>query len=245
MTQGGMTLGTGACGPVSVRLNGTEVPLTADRRFLVAFGRDHGPTAAIEMRSADGAVLRETLQIAPRKWDIQSLPTLPREPRPPGFLARRKIELARINAARARRRRATAGDRRSAGRSPAGSRAGSARSASMPVSQGPSITASMSRRAPARDRRARRWCRGAGGGRALHAEGNLLILDHGMGLTSAFLHLSRIDVKRDQRVTRGQMLGTVGSTGRATGPHLHWAMKWRNERIDPELVAGAMPGAAR
>jgi murein DD-endopeptidase MepM/ murein hydrolase activator NlpD len=69
-------------------------------------------------------------------------------------------------------------------------------------------------------------------------EGNLLIVDHGGGLSSAFLHLSRIDVALGERVTAGQRIGAVGATGRATGPHLHWGLRWRNARLDPLLVAG-------
>ena len=72
-------------------------------------------------------------------------------------------------------------------------------------------------------------------------EGNLLIIDHGMGLNSAFLHLSRIDVPVGTRVRQGQTVGAIGATGRASGPHLHWAMKWRDARIDPLLIAGPMP----
>ena len=71
-------------------------------------------------------------------------------------------------------------------------------------------------------------------------EGNLLMIDHGAGLNSAFLHLSRIDVAEGQQVTRGQIIGAVGATGRATGPHMHWGMKWNDARIDPLLLAGPM-----
>ena len=74
-------------------------------------------------------------------------------------------------------------------------------------------------------------------------EGNLLMIDHGMGLNSAFLHLSRIDVHVGDRIRQGQVIGRVGRTGRATGPHLHWGMKWRDARIDPLLLAGPMPVA--
>ena len=73
-------------------------------------------------------------------------------------------------------------------------------------------------------------------------EGNLLIVDHGMGLNSAFLHCQRLDVKVGDRVVQGQPLGTVGKTGRATGPHLHWGMKWGDARIDPAKLAGPMGG---
>jgi murein DD-endopeptidase MepM/ murein hydrolase activator NlpD len=72
-------------------------------------------------------------------------------------------------------------------------------------------------------------------------EGHLLMIDHGHGLNSAFLHLSRIDVKVGDAVTQGQRIGAVGATGRATGPHLHWGMKWNDARIDPMLIAGPMP----
>jgi murein DD-endopeptidase MepM/ murein hydrolase activator NlpD len=54
-----------------------------------------------------------------------------------------------------------------------------------------------------------------------------------MGLSSAFLHAARLDVTAGQVVRQGQPLGTVGATGRATGPHLHWGMRWRSARLDP------------
>ena len=76
---------------------------------------------------------------------------------------------------------------------------------------------------------------------AFSLEGNLVILDHGMGLSSAFLHLARASVRPGQAVRQGQPIGTVGATGRATGPHLHWSLVWNGARIDPQAVAGPMP----
>ena len=70
----------------------------------------------------------------------------------------------------------------------------------------------------------------------LYLTGGTLLLDHGHGVSSNFLHLSRIDVKVGDRVTQGQVIGAVGATGRATGPHLHWGMNWFDVRIDPLLV---------
>jgi murein DD-endopeptidase MepM/ murein hydrolase activator NlpD len=67
-------------------------------------------------------------------------------------------------------------------------------------------------------------------------EGNLLMLDHGMGLNSAFLHAERLLVREGDRVAQGQPLGLVGMTGRATGPHLHWSLRWREARLDPLLI---------
>ena len=69
-------------------------------------------------------------------------------------------------------------------------------------------------------------------------EGKLIIIDHGMGLNSAFLHASEILVNEGDRVKQGQPIGKVGQSGRATGPHLHWGLKWKDARIDPLLVAG-------
>lgn len=69
-------------------------------------------------------------------------------------------------------------------------------------------------------------------------EGKLIIVDHGMGLNSAFLHASEILVREGDRVKQGQPIGKVGQSGRATGPHLHWGLKWNDARIDPLLVAG-------
>lgn len=70
----------------------------------------------------------------------------------------------------------------------------------------------------------------------LYLTGGTVLLDHGFGVSSNFLHLSRIDVKVGDRIEQGQVIGAVGATGRATGPHLHWGMSWFDVRVDPLLV---------
>lgn len=70
----------------------------------------------------------------------------------------------------------------------------------------------------------------------LYLTGGTLLIDHGAGVSSNFLHLSRIDVKVGDRVEQGQIVAAVGATGRATGPHLHWGMHCNGVRIDPLLV---------
>jgi biotin carboxyl carrier protein len=70
----------------------------------------------------------------------------------------------------------------------------------------------------------------------LYLTGGTVLIDHGHGVSSNFLHLSRIDVRVGDTVEQGQPIGAVGATGRATGPHLHWGMNWFNVRIDPLLV---------
>jgi murein DD-endopeptidase MepM/ murein hydrolase activator NlpD len=59
------------------------------------------------------------------------------------------------------------------------------------------------------------------------------MVDHGLGLMSISMHLSRIDVKPGQTVAKGQQLGLSGATGRVTGPHLHWAIRWQGAMLDP------------
>ena len=74
--------------------------------------------------------------------------------------------------------------------------------------------------------------------------GGTLIIDHGYGLSSTFIHLSRILVEPGDSVEQGQQVAEVGATGRATGPHLDWRMNWYDQRVDPQLLVGAMPVAA-
>ena len=75
----------------------------------------------------------------------------------------------------------------------------------------------------------------------LFYSGGTLIIDHGHGLSSSFLHLSEILVEEGKRVQSGEPIARVGSTGRATGAHLDWRMNWLNQRVDPALVLESFP----
>jgi murein DD-endopeptidase MepM/ murein hydrolase activator NlpD len=68
-----------------------------------------------------------------------------------------------------------------------------------------------------------------------YLDGGLTLIDHGQGVSTAYLHQSRRLVKAGDAVKRGQRIGLIGATGRATGPHLHWAMNWFQMRLDPSL----------
>lgn len=243
LTQGGYAIGHITPGEGKITLNGDPVEVAPDGRFLIAFDRDAPATATLHLRSRNGDV-EEVQNIAPRAWNISSLPSLPRFPVPSAeFEARRPGELARINAARriASQSRGWSqpflwpvtgristlfGSQRIYRNGEAG-----AYHSGVDVAR-PSGTAIV---APADG------VVTLAAERPFTIEGNLLMIDHGMGLNSAFLHLSRIDVAVGQAVRRGQPIGAIGATGRATGPHLHWGMKWRDARIDPLLLAGPMP----
>jgi murein DD-endopeptidase MepM/ murein hydrolase activator NlpD len=81
--------------------------------------------------------------------------------------------------------------------------------------------------------------------RPLYYEGNCVVIDHGLGLFTISMHLSRIDVKEGQRVTRGGRLGLSGDTGRVTGPHLHWGVRWQGAYLDPGKLLRMKLGGVR
>ena len=72
----------------------------------------------------------------------------------------------------------------------------------------------------------------------LYLTGGTVLIDHGFGVSSNFLHLSRLDVTVGQHVTQGEVIGAAGMTGRATGPHVHWGINWFEVRLDPMLLPG-------
>jgi murein DD-endopeptidase MepM/ murein hydrolase activator NlpD len=243
--QGGLVRGRVPPGTLRLTLDGVPVPVAPDGAFLIAFDRDAAPAALIEAAMADGRILRQPLTVAARAWDISRLARLPKYPLPSAeFQRARPPELARIAAARARDTGAQGWRQRFAwpltGR--ISTRFGSQRIyAGEPGAYHSGIDIARSTgtvvRAP------------ADGVVVLAAatpftlEGRLLMIDHGMGLSSAFLHLDRIDVAEGDSVRQGQPIGLVGTTGRSTGPHLHWGLMLRGVRIDPLLVAGTMPPA--
>jgi murein DD-endopeptidase MepM/ murein hydrolase activator NlpD len=77
----------------------------------------------------------------------------------------------------------------------------------------------------------------------MHYEGGLVFIDHGQGLISMYLHMSRLDVKAGDQVAQGQVIGAVGHAGRATGPHLCWRLKWRDQNLDPSVALTALSEA--
>ncbi|RDE04904.1 M23 family metallopeptidase [Sphingomonas aracearum] len=244
--QGGLLIGTAPEGAAGVTVDGVPVPLAENGRFLVGLDRDHGPIAALAATTAAGQVVRDTVAVAPRAWDISHLASLRKYPVPPArFAELRPIELQQIAAARAMHTDAQGWRQRF--QWPATGRISTlfgsqriyrdgeqgsyhsgidiARPTGTPVLAPADGVVTLATDRP------------------FTLEGNLLMLDHGMGLSSAFMHLSRLHVAAGEHVRQGEVIGEVGATGRATGPHLHWGLRWQEARIDPLLVAGPMPSA--
>lgn len=244
LTQGGAVIGTVPRGTVELRLGDAMIPIDADGRFLIAFDRDAKSSARVSARLADGRIVEQALTIVPRDWRIEHIdapmrPTQDAE----AFLALRKPELEHIAAARAIRSDSKGWRQRMAW--PRIGRISGLFGAQRIYRGEPGAYHAGVDIAGATGQVVLAPADGVVVLAADHPytlEGNLLIIDHGAGLNSAFLHLSRIDVREGQRVTKGQPVGAIGATGRATGPHLHWALKWNDARIDPLLLAGPMQG---
>jgi murein DD-endopeptidase MepM/ murein hydrolase activator NlpD len=241
--QGGLVRGRAPPGTTALRLGGEPVTLAPDGRFLIGFDRDQPATALLTARLADGRLVEQAIAVERRRWPIERIDIARPSSGVPdeAYRRRREAELARIRAARAQRTGATGWQQSLIW--PARGRISGLFGAQriyrgVPAAYHGGVDVA------------------AGGGAPVVApadgivvlagppsfslEGNLVIVDHGMGLNSAFLHLARVEVQVGQPVRRGQRIGTVGATGRATGPHLHWSLTWNGARLDPQLAAGPM-----
>lgn len=236
LEQGGLVLGQ-AVPTAGVTLDGRPVPVEPHGRFLLGFGRDAAPAAVLEIHHGT-AVEIQTLTIARRDWVVQSIEGLPRDKVEPD-----PVSVARIKAdsdmLRALRARTTAeprfltglirpaegiisgvfGSRRIYNGTPGAPHSGLDIAA---VKGAPVLAAAdgvVVLAAP-----------------DLFLTGQTVMIDHGLGLMSSYAHLSQLAVDPGQRVAAGQRIGAIGTTGLATGAHLHWGMSWLDVRLDPEAA---------
>ena len=243
-TQGGWLRGVAPAGTRSLQLDGVPVQVAPDGQFLIAFDRDSGPAAMLTATLDNGRVVTRTLSVSPRAWRIERIPIGPRPGATPSeaFRRIREGELAQINAARSIN--ALSNGWRQAFVWPATGRI-SGRFGSQRIYNG-TPRAYHSGLDIATGTSGTPFVAPADGvvilaaGKPFTLEGNLLMIDHGMGLNSAFLHCSQLMVKVGDRVRQGQVIGRIGATGRATGPHLHWSIKWQDARLDPLLFLPVM-----
>ena len=242
LEQGGWLRGRAPSDVVSATLGDTELSLDDDGYFFAAFDRDQESTIRLSATRADGQIVAETLSIKPRDWNIERVNVARRAGgASESFMQRRRPELEAIWNARQEETGAEGwrqdfiwpvtgrisgrfGSQRIYRGEPGSYHSG------LDIAGGSGTT----------------YVAPADGIVVLSEpdfslEGQLLIIDHGQGLNSAFLHSSELFVRDGQEVKQGQPLGRIGSSGRATGPHLHWSLVWRNKRLDPLLFLPPMP----
>lgn len=239
--QGGLVTGLTQPG-ARVTFDGRTLRVSGDGVFLLGFSRDAKPESTLEIVFPDGRKSERRLKIARRDYKIQRIDGLPPRKVTPKAedLKRIRKEYALIKAARRRddprtdflrgfiwpaegRISGVYGSQRILNGEPRTPHFGV--DVAAPV--GTPVVA------PA-----------AGVVTLVHPDmffsGGTLIIDHGHGLSSSFLHLSEVLVKEGQRVEQGEPIARIGATGRVTGAHLDWRMNLFDARIDPQLLVGAM-----
>lgn len=238
--QGAVLVGQVPAG-VAVEFKGRKLQLTDDGKFVIGLGRD-APPAAVITTIAKGKREEHRFAVKARTYEIQRVEGVPQETVEPSLEQSERISREAAQVAQAR----------TADLSiaffvqkfqwplvgPISGVYGSQRVYNG-IPKTPHFGVDIARpvgtlvSAPA-------------GGRVtlVHSDmflsGGTLIIDHGHGLSSTFIHLSKILVKVGDQVVQGQEVALVGQTGRASGPHLHWAMNWFDERVDPQLLVPAM-----
>ena len=239
--QGGLVRGVTEPGS-KVTVNGTSVRVSAAGLFLVGFGRDEATPMTLEIASPGGEVLTKMLTVASREYKTQRIDGLPPKKVTPDetVLQRIQSETALVKAARARDDERT--DFLTGFIGPA---------------KGPITGVYGSQRILNGEPRRPHFGVDVAGPVGtpvvapadgvvtlahpdLYFSGGTLVLDHGHGLSSAFLHLSRILVEEGRSVQRGEVIAEIGATGRVTGAHLDWRMSLFDRRIDPQLLVGPM-----
>ena len=246
MVQGGLIVGHADPG-ATVHFRGRRVRVSPEGVFLIGFSRDAPKTATLDVTYPSGATRRTKLRIQSRDYQIQRIDGLPPRMVTPPKAAWDRIEKDNAAIKRARSKNSPIpyflagwiwptkgrisgvyGSQRILNGKPRQPHYGIdiAAPAGTPVvapSDGVVVLAETD----------------------MYYTGSTLILDHGHGLTSAFLHMRDIDVKVGRHVSKGEKIGAVGSTGRSTGPHLDWRVNLFNTRIDPSLLAPPMQSPAK
>jgi murein DD-endopeptidase MepM/ murein hydrolase activator NlpD len=225
----------------TVVFDGHAVNVTATGDFILGLGRDAAPEVALTVTSVDGAIEEHQFEVLQREYQIQRIKGVKKEHVTPPESVTQRI---RAEAAQVWKARQIQSDYLDFMQSfewpligPITGVYGSQRFYNgVPRSPhyGVDIAAATGTpvKAPA-----------AGVVTLAHDDmfysGGTLILDHGYGLSSTFIHLHKILVKPGQRVEQGQLIAEVGASGRATGPHLDWRLNWFHERLDPQLLMNA------
>ncbi|MGY6629794.1 MAG: M23 family metallopeptidase [Wenzhouxiangella sp.] len=237
IVQGGLVFGQAPAGS-QVYLDGEPLMVSPDGHFVLGFGRDETAERLLEVTKPDGERWRRALRPEPREFDIQRIDGLDQaHVTPPHSVLQRIRDDARLTRL-ARERRDQRTDWLDGWIWPAEGRISGVYGSQRILNGEP---------------RAPHWgldiaaptgtpVIAPAGGLVTLAEpdlyfsGGTLFIDHGHGLVSAFLHLSELLVENGQRVEQGELIGRIGATGRATGPHLDWRINLGDRRVDPALL---------
>ena len=245
LIQGGLLFGITQAGS-SVTLDGNDIVVSNDGQFVIGFGRDETGTRQLSVTSAAGASFRQDLTVEVRQYAIERIDGLPPSTVTPDPAATARIQADARMVATARLRRDMQANYASGFIWPAYGRISGVYGSQRVLNGEP--------RRPhfgldiAAPKGTSVFAPAAGLITLAHPDlyfsGGTMILDHGQGLSSTFLHLSKILVEAGTFVQQGQLIAEIGSTGRASGAHLDWRMNWLDRRVDPELLLGKMEEAS-
>jgi len=240
--QGGLIFGKTSPG-AQVHLDDTEVMVSPDGDFVIGFGRDETGERQLLVLEPTGEKEVLALPIALREYDIERVDGLPPKTVTPDpeSLERIRKEGAMVSSARAMRDQRT--DYEEGFAWPASGRISGVYGSQRVLNGEPrrphyGLDIAAPTGSPV-------YAPADGIITMSHPDmyfsGGTIILDHGQGLSSSFLHLSKLLVEAGTTVKKGDLIAEIGSTGRASGPHLDWRMNWLNRRVDPELLVEGSP----
>lgn len=224
----------------SLTLDGEPVPLSDDGHAMIGFHRDSDSPALLQVSPAGGGSYFITLDAAQREYAVQRIDGLKRDhvTPPEDVLARIGADSAAVRAARSRNDAgAMSGDFLRGLDMPAKGQITGVYGSQRILNGEPrqphyGIDIAAPRGTPVKAPASGRVTLV----RDLYFSGWTILMTHGLGLNSAFLHLDSVTVSEGEEVPRGGIIGTVGSTGRSTGPHLDWRLDWQGRRLDAALV---------
>lgn len=240
--QGGLIFGKTRPGN-QIFLDDTELMVSPAGRFVIGFGRDETGERLLRVKGGPDGEELLTLTVSPREYTIEKVDGLPPRTVTPDPESARRIaeEAAMVTSARSRRDPRT--DYATGFAWPASGRISGVYGSQRVLNGEPrrphfGLDIAAPRGSPV-------YAPAAGIVTLSHPDmyfsGGTLILDHGQGLSSTFLHLSKILVEAGTTVQQGDLIAEIGSTGRASGPHLDWRMNWLDRRVDPQLLVEGAP----
>jgi murein DD-endopeptidase MepM/ murein hydrolase activator NlpD len=240
--QGGLIFGKASPGS-SVLLDGKAIMVSAQGEFVIGFGRDEKGTRSLLIRDSEGREESVSLPIALRDYQIERVDGLPPKTVTPDPEAAERIRQEGAMVANARARRDARTDFADGFAWPAEGRISGVYGSQRVLNGEPrrphfGLDIAAPTGSPV-------YAPADGIITMAHPDmyfsGGTLILDHGQGLSSSFLHLSRILVEAGTAVKKGDLIAEIGATGRASGPHLDWRMNWLDRRVDPQLLVQGTP----